>query len=79
VEKARAKPVILRLVVILVVLGGLYYGLATFLSHHLPSNATAIWPPGRCDQSTSKAPRARQTSTLALPAWRSTCQAHYRA
>ena len=39
-EKARAKPVILRLVVILVVLGGLYYGLATFLSHHVPSNAT---------------------------------------
>ncbi|MEP7016785.1 MAG: VanW family protein [Actinomycetota bacterium] len=39
-KKTQAKPVILRLVVSLVVLGGAYLGLATFLSQHVPANAT---------------------------------------
>lgn len=39
-EKTQAKPVILRLVVALVLLGGVYSELATFLSRQVPANAT---------------------------------------
>ena len=36
----RAGPVLLRLLVAVVVLGGLYAGLATFVSRHVPANTT---------------------------------------
>jgi hypothetical protein len=38
----RANRVFLRLLMSLVVLGGVYFGLATFLSRHVPTNTTVV-------------------------------------